>query len=117
MWPFGKKKKKEKEYGDMRDFITREYDEDGNEIELSKEDGDFGIYIEMLDMDNDELRQKGLSGMKSIAEKGHVVALVIMWSHSADDEERKKWDKIAGENGVIPEYTMEKLEYIESLKD
>ena len=93
---FSKKKRTKIKYGDMRDFLEREYDEDGDEIELSKEDGYYSIHIIEIYSDKEELRQKGLSGIKKNAEKGHIDSCVYMWAHSKDKQEAQKWDDIVG---------------------
>ena len=113
---FSKKKSKKNEikYGDMRDFLEREYDEDGNEIPLTKEDGDYSIHITMIYGNNEELRQKGLLGIRKNAEKGHIDSCVYMWSHSKDKEEAKKWDDIVG---FSFEYLQKKASLVDSMKN
>jgi len=84
------------QYGDIRDFLERDYDVDGNEIELSKEDGEFAIHMQMLGIERQ--KQKGMDGIRRNAEKGHITSCVYMWVNSKDDIERKKWDDIVGFN-------------------
>ena len=88
--------REEIQYGDIRDFIYREYDEDYNEIKLTKEDADYALDIEMVYSRNENSRQKALVRLRHNAEKGHIDSCVYMWAHSKSKEEFKKWDDIVG---------------------